>query len=106
MKRPEYFVYCKSFQGKLEKYEVLNGLLTKITEEHKSFKEKELLAEYMKSYFMYRYWSKCEWEFIIVDWPYKDKVEDSNPIKIDVWDQIQLNFSVIIDLVWNYLKNE
>ena len=39
---------------------------------------------------MYHFWSKCEWEIIITDWPTSGKVEE----KIDAFDQVMLNWPI------------
>ena len=49
----------------------------------------------------YYFWSKCEWEVMITslfdELPY-NKVPK---IKIDVFKQIQLNWNIFVDFVWN-----
>lgn len=117
MKKPEFFVLLKSFNSTLEKYDILKNLFLNIEENKKNkaftifddasnkiipIAKKEHLIKYVKTYFKCRYWSRCEYEFVIVDWPYKEKVEDSFPVKIDAYEQIELNFDVIMDLIWKY----
>lgn len=120
--RPKFFVLNKDFNtGQLEKVDVLNNffnvILTKtgrfnkkefkyIGPEYKSYPvtTKEQLSSLLVSHFRYNYWAKCECEFLICDWPNREKVDDSRPIKIDMFDQIKINYSLILDLVWNYLE--
>lgn len=59
---------------------------------------------YVSSNLMYRFWAKCEWEFVAIDWPHLDMVKDSRPVKIDVYDQLKPNIDLIVDLVWNYIE--
>ena len=54
-------------------------------EEFKHFVEKES---------MYQFWSRCEYEIILKDWPCQ-KVEE----KWDVYDQIMMNLDVIAGIV-------
>ena len=39
-----------------------------------------------------------------LDWPYGDTINESRPVKIDVFDQLEPNIPVIADLVWNYIE--
>lgn len=120
--KPKFYALYKNFNtGNVEHFDVLEGLFHTILTEKgsiskknffifdKSYKRipvstKEQLEGFVKSYFMYHYWSKCEWEFIVIDWPYRDTIDLSRPHKIDVYEQIKPNLSVIVDLVWNYIE--
>lgn len=44
----------------------------------------------------YYFWSKCEWEIIICPW-----VGKADDIKIDVYDQLMLNWDKFVDYVWS-----
>lgn len=57
---------------------------------------RESFFEKMRTDLMYYYWSKCEWEVIISYWPSCDGSE----IKIDVYDQIRLNWDRFCEYVW------
>lgn len=56
------------------------------------FKEK------LKRRLMYYYWSKTEWEIVLKPWVGDDNVAE----KIDVYDQVTLNFDKFVDYVWRY----
>jgi hypothetical protein len=45
------------------------------------------------------YWSRCEWEIIISDWP-NQQVQK----KVDVHQQIMMNIEVITDLFIENIK--
>lgn len=47
---------------------------------------------------MYYFWSKCEWEIILSDWPPSDKFRDK---KVSVYDQVMLNWDTFIHYVWD-----
>lgn len=77
---------------------------------------KEQLKKFIKQTLMYYYWSKCEWEFIVIDWPYRTSTPDgelkgeeiimkNRPHKIDVYKQIEPNLGLITDLLWEEVKN-
>lgn len=123
-KRFSFFVKVKSFTtGELNDYDVMptlyrriytsNGRISKnffIYDEKfnkKSITTKSDLLNFVNSIFMYHYWSKCEYEFIIIDWPYKDdSVSQSRPEKIDVYEQIKPNLNLIVDMLWMSLEEK
>ena len=120
--RPQFFALYKDFNsGKIEKYDVLNVIFNTIFTEKGTFntrsfhyfdkkcnvlpvRTKEQLEEVIKLELRYHFWGKCEWEFIAIDWPNRDTIDESRPVKIDVYEQLEPNISVITDLVWNYIE--
>ena len=62
---------------------------------------KDDFAERMKSALMYHYWCKCEWEIILQHWPPNERFSDE---KIDVYDQIRINYDRFIDYCWEHRK--
>ena len=60
---------------------------------------KEVFEESMKTNMMYYYWSKCEWEIILQAWPPRKDFRDE---KIDVYDQVKLNWGIFIDYCWSH----
>lgn len=122
IERPKFFVLNKDFNtGKLENIDVLKNFFSVVLTtsgkiNKKNFKyiddnfkscpvtNKEQLSELLTSYFRYHYWAKCEYEFLICDWPNRKKVDASRPIKIDVYNQIKINYQLVLDLVWNYIE--
>ena len=59
--------------------------------------DKEAFASDLKRSLMYYYWSKCEYEIILTSWPEMKGFHDE---KVDVYDQIMLNWDVFLDYVW------
>ena len=59
--------------------------------------EKEAFLEEVRRSLMYYYWSKCEWEIILSGWPPSDKFREE---KIDVYDQVRLNWDRFAEYVW------
>ena len=53
----------------------------------------------VKSSLMYYFWSKCEWEIILSHWPPSERFKDK---KVDVYEQVMLNWEVFITYLWNY----
>lgn len=62
-------------------------------------KDREAFEEAVKKSLMYNYWSKCEWELILDHWPHKNTAKE---LKIDVYDQVILNWDKFADYVWNH----
>ena len=120
--RPQFFAIYKDFNsGKIEKYDVLNVIFNTIFTEKGTFntrsfhyfdkkcnvlpvRTKEQLEEFIKLELRYHFCGKCEWEFIAIDWPNRDTIDESRPVKIDVYEQLEPNIPVITDLVWNYIE--
>lgn len=59
--------------------------------------ERDQFEDQMRKSMLYYYWSKCEWEVIIDHWPRWDKFEDK---KVDVYEQVRLNWGPFCDYVW------
>ena len=97
-----WFVYKDNFNARtIEKYDIFNhySFDKDVKEIYKRYKNDfNTFSEEIKKSLMYHFWSKCEWEIIISDWPpsTKDKVEE----KVDVYDQVMLNWKVFINYVW------
>lgn len=47
----------------------------------------------------YFFWSKCEWEIILSDWPPSDQFRKS---KVDVYDQVMLNWPVFFNYLFEH----
>lgn len=58
---------------------------------------KEDFLEDVRGWLMYYFWSKCEWEIILNHWPPHD---DKEAIKIDVYDQVKLNWDRFTEYLW------
>lgn len=120
-KRPQFFVMHKEFNdGGMRPYDVLGVIFDSIFTAKGSIKKdfhifdkkwnkipvrtKEQLEEFIIDKFRYHFWAKCEWEFIAIDWPHRDTIDASRPVKIDVFDQLEPNIPVITDIVWDYIE--
>ena len=91
-------------RDKIEVYDIfqfrcLEEDLKQIKREYKDNKKE--FEERVRSQLMYHFWSKCEWETVLTALinP-KDKTIEK---KIDVFNQIELNWKVFIDYVWENL---
>jgi len=57
--------------------------------------------QFVKDRAQYQFWSRCEYEIILVDWPCQ-KTEE----KWDVYDQIMMNLDVVTRLVVESIIND
>lgn len=78
------------------------GFLEYVQRALKKFKTKEEFAKQLRRELLYYFWSKSEWEIIISPWVGGDREKDS--VKIDVYDQVMLNWEVFVDYVWSNKK--
>ena len=120
--RPKFYVIHKDFNdGKVKPYDVLHVVLDPILNSKGGIKNKEFyiydknwnrvpvrvkeqLKEFVKDKLMYHFWGNASWEFVAIDWPYRDTIKESRPVKIDVYKQLEPNLPLIVDLVWDYLE--
>lgn len=83
---------------RLEEYDVMPYFL----EEYKALKKKdrpvdlEELSEWLDNAASYRFWAKCEYEMIVHSWP-----ELKNDMKVDVYDQLRLNWDVFVKFFYD-----
>lgn len=98
----EWNVYVSDFNNKkIVEHNVFDhwGVMADLRKAARKYRDKERAAfeEEMKNSLMYWYWSKCEWEIILDHWPTKGEEYQE---KIDVFDQIKLNWANFCDYVW------
>ena len=84
----------------------------------KKTSSKEEFAEEFRIKLMSRFWSRSEYEVVVTSWPpyiekeelarlnqedvkYRTNVNLSVGRKIDIYDQLQMNWNQFIDYVWN-----
>jgi len=96
----EWNVYVHNVnRNKIEVYNIFeHGSFTKYLKKFcEECKSKDMLAEKIKSELRYYFWSKSQWETVISPW-----VRNSEPcdIKINVFDQVMMNFNIFVDYVW------
>lgn len=59
----------------------------------------EEFKEFVHSKSLYKWWSQCEYEIILSDWPCQQ-----NKVKIDVYYQITLNIDIITEILMNNIE--
>ena len=97
-------VYIGDFNGKrIETHNIFDhgGVMEDLRKIARKYKEREAFEAEVRRTLMYYYWSKCEWEIILSHWPPRKDARDE---KIDVWDQVHLNWPIFIDYLWENRK--
>lgn len=95
-------VYIEDFNNKCIKiYNIFEHYAFKneLIETYNEFKEdKDKFLSRVKQLLQYYYWSKCEWEIILSDWPPSKKFND---MKISVYNQVENNWHIFSEYIWN-----
>lgn len=76
-----------------------NEELDRLRENH--VKDFSTFSEELRHAAMYCYWSKCEHEICVCDW-----MEQEYGMKIDVYDQLRLNWDAFSAYTWARLYRE
>lgn len=95
-------VYVGNFNGRcIETYNIFRHcrFFDDVKRIYKKYKNDfDKFSEEIKRSLMYYFWSKCEWEITLGSWPPRDNFQDE---KIDVYDQVMMNWDVFIKYVWD-----
>ena len=100
----KWIVYYHDFNGqKMTTFNIFDhgGFTSDVAKSLKKFKNKEDFAKQLRSDLFYYFGSKCEYEVIIAPWV---GGRDTKEIKIDIYNQVMLNWDVFLDYVWNSKK--
>lgn len=84
---------------KFVKYNIMPHLVNCYNEakvKPSTFKE---LQKFVKDESLYQFWSRCEYEIILQDWPNQQLSE-----KWDVYDQIMMNLDTITNILIDNIK--
>ena len=100
----EWNVFYYDFnRKKIDTYNIFEhgGFVTYVKKSINECKNKDEFAEQLKTELLYYFWSKAEWEVLLSPWIGDEKVTK----KIDVYDQVMLNFNGFLDYVWEHKKD-
>lgn len=101
--RPVFNVICFNPNLKImEPYNVMPYFINEYKETKRSKRPKTFdeFKEFIKSKSMYMFWSRCQYEIILSDWPCSGISE-----KWDVHRQILNNIDLITVILYNAIKN-
>lgn len=88
---------------KMEPYNVLSHSSFRKDIKTMSVPRKPDFEDRLRRMAQYHFWSKCEWEILISEWPpapaSRNVVE-----KVDVYDQLRLNWDKFVEYVWRHRK--
>ena len=100
-----WWVYVGSFNDKeIRKHNVFDHyrFYQDCRKNYKKYKNnREEFLEAVRKDLGYYYWGKCEWEVVIQHWPPRKDFKD---IKVDVYEQIRMNWDAFADYLWNNRK--
>ena len=131
----EYYVFREDWNGKkIEPFNVFNH--SRFYEDVKKYlkkcETKEEFAEELRKSLAWCYWSKCEWETIIASFPARITKEELYRLnkefktdtekyghepysmwvspavgkKVDVYEQVMLNWDIFVDYVWSHKRSK
>ena len=81
-----------------------SGFMRDIKAAARKFKntQRDEFIEQLRRELFYYYSTKCEWEIVIDHWPPSEDKTRLKPAKIDVYDQVLLNWDLFCDYVWSH----
>lgn len=100
----EWYVYYENFNAKkIVKWNIFNHY--KFKEEVEKLLNRNLSREdfsgKLKDCLLYYFWAKSEYEILISPW-----LGDAKDIKVDIFDQVMINFERFVDYVWHFSEVE
>jgi hypothetical protein len=64
-------------------------------------KDRNTLSIWIKRTSHYNFWARCEYEFLMAPWPYREDKLIDDMKKIDVHEQIMMNIDIITDILFD-----
>ena len=98
----EWYVYYYNFnQRRIESYNIFDHYRFRKDVEGSlhECKTREEFAKALRSHLFYYFNSKCEWEVLISPWVGN---KEEGKIKVDVYDQVMLNWDIFLEYVWTH----
>ena len=95
----EWTVYYYSINSKkIKTFNVFdhNHFMEAVKNHLRKCTSRDELADALKREAMYYFWGKCEWEILLKPWT----DNSGEPVKIDVYSQLQMNWDRFVDYVW------
>ena len=86
---------------KFVKYDIIPYLTERYEKAENKPSTFEELQKFVEGESMYQFWSRCEYEIILMDWPCQKESE-----KWDVYDQIMMNLDTITNILIDILNEK
>lgn len=107
--KKEFNVIEYNWNGKVQPYDVLPYFRNAWNSKSYNFDKKEVtnkkdLKSWIERVSQYRFWARCEYEFVMLPWPYKQDDPLSEGKKIDVHWQIMNNINILVDILSEEFK--
>lgn len=131
----EWNVYRHSVNSKkIEQFNIFEHgrFLEDVKKDLKKCETKEEFADKLRGNLAYYYWAKCEHEIVISSFPVRIKKEEFGRLntefkrdseryghepcsmwvcpdvgeKVDVYEQVRLNWDIFVDYVWSYKRGK
>lgn len=102
----EWYVYYYNInKSEMTTFNILAhyGFRRSIEQAVRKYKKRDEFVEQLRKELQHFFWSKSEYEIIISPWVGGDREKESK--KIDVYQQVMLNFDKFADYVWENKKS-
>lgn len=100
----EWYVYYENFNAKkIVKWNIFNHCKFKEEVEkllHRNLSREDFSGK-LKDCLLYYFWAKSEYEILI-----SPRIGDAKDIKVDIFDQVMINFERFVDYVWHFSEVE
>ena len=101
-----YMVYRENnnSSGDIVSYNIFShiGFYNDLVEIKKKYSDDfDSFSTHVKDSLLYCFWSKCEYEIVISNFP---PSKSCNDIKVDIYDQVMLNWGLFINYLWENRK--
>lgn len=89
---------------KMTTFNIFNhyGFRRAVKEAIKKYRKKDEFIEQLRKELMYFFWSKSEYEIVITPWVGGDREKEAE--KIDIYEQIMMNYDIFSEYVWKNRK--
>ena len=97
--KPFYVLFWDFNKIQPEAYDIMPYLVSEYrnmrpsNEYYPNLNDYESCKKFVDSRLKYRYWARCEYEFVMTQWP-----SGKYPYKIDIYDQCKMNLDLITEL--------
>lgn len=88
-------------KDKFEPYDVMPYLISEYKDSKSKLKTFKEFKDFVEKKSMYMYWSRCEYEIILQDWPCQ-KTEE----KWDIYQQIMMNIDVVTQILMDNVNEK